>query len=384
MKKKPGMRIAFYAPMKSPDHPRPSGDRRMAQMLMRALSHGGHEVFLASRFRTYDGKGNQERQERLKALGEKVARRLIKAWRAKPAEERPQIWFTYHLYHKAPDHIGPAVAGALGIPYVVAEASVAPKRADGPWALGYDVALKALRTAAMVITLNPGDSLCLPQSQVQRGLKPFIDTAPFQASTAQRANERRLWAERFGLDERKPWLLTLAMMRAGDKLESYRVLASALRGLPDLPWQLLIAGDGPVRGEVEAAFRAFTGGSAKRVAFLGEVKMENVPSLCIAADLSVWPAVGEAYGMALLESQAAAMPVIAGRSEGVAAIVRDGQTGILTKVGDSSAFAAAIRALLSAPALRRQMSVAAAEEMAREHSLDAASERLNAILAEVS
>ena len=45
---------------------------------------------------------------------------------------RPDLWFTYHLYYKAPDLVGPLVAGALGIPYAVAEASVAHKRAGKP------------------------------------------------------------------------------------------------------------------------------------------------------------------------------------------------------------------------------------------------------------
>ena len=56
------MRIAFYAPMKPPDHPAPSGDRRMARLLMAALDAGGHSVELSSRFRSYDGAGAAERQ----------------------------------------------------------------------------------------------------------------------------------------------------------------------------------------------------------------------------------------------------------------------------------------------------------------------------------
>ena len=40
------MRIAFYAPLKPPDHPVPSGDRRMARMLWAALRAGGHEPLL--------------------------------------------------------------------------------------------------------------------------------------------------------------------------------------------------------------------------------------------------------------------------------------------------------------------------------------------------
>ncbi|MBL8703575.1 MAG: glycosyl transferase, partial [Rhodospirillales bacterium] len=48
------MRIAFYAPLKPPGHPHPSGDRRMARLLVQALRLGGHTVMLASSFRAYD------------------------------------------------------------------------------------------------------------------------------------------------------------------------------------------------------------------------------------------------------------------------------------------------------------------------------------------
>jgi len=58
--------------------------------------------------------------------------RLLAHYRALPRAEQPALWFTYHLYHKAPDHIGPVVARQLGIPYVLAEASYAAKQARGP------------------------------------------------------------------------------------------------------------------------------------------------------------------------------------------------------------------------------------------------------------
>src|SRR4051812_6266828 len=40
------MRVAFYAPMKPPDHPVPSGDRRMAQLLLAALGFAGYETYI--------------------------------------------------------------------------------------------------------------------------------------------------------------------------------------------------------------------------------------------------------------------------------------------------------------------------------------------------
>ena len=53
------MRVAFYAPMKPPGHPVPSGDRRMARAFMALLDDLGHEVELASRLRTFDRDGRQ-------------------------------------------------------------------------------------------------------------------------------------------------------------------------------------------------------------------------------------------------------------------------------------------------------------------------------------
>src|SRR3972149_3576414 len=51
------MRIAFYAPLKSPTHGTPSGDRRIAGLFMDALARAGHRVELASTFRSYDAAG---------------------------------------------------------------------------------------------------------------------------------------------------------------------------------------------------------------------------------------------------------------------------------------------------------------------------------------
>lgn len=368
------MRIAFYAPMKPPEHPVPSGDRRMARLFMAALRGAGHEVEVASRLRAWDGTGDDRRQARLEGLGLYLARRLLRRDQAR----RPDLWFTYHLYYKAPDWIGPAVARALDIPYVVAEASVARKRAGGPWDRGHRATLDALDQAAAVITLNPADRDGLPDRARVLLLPPFLDPAPFRAAAASRQLCRSRCAERHGLDPQKPWILALAMMRRGDKLASYRLLAQALRGLADQPWQLAIAGDGPAWAEVHQAFDWARANS--RVAYLGEIDTAAVAELCAASDVLAWPAINEAYGMALLEAQAAGLPVIAGRGGGVEAVVRDGETGSLVEPGDATAFAAALRRILDAPDQRQGMARAAMAAVEAHHSLGAASRRLDEIL----
>ena len=61
-------------------------------------------------------------------------------------------------------------------------------------------------------------------------------------------------------------------------------------------------------------------------------------------------AVSEAYGMALVEAQAAGLPVVAGREGGVPDIVAEGESGLLAPVGDALSLAVG-RALMANPTL---------------------------------
>src|SRR5918999_554082 len=104
-------RIAFYAPLKPPTHVTPSGDRRVAGLLMDALELVAEHVELVSTFRSFDADGDTARQEALRSQGGVLAERFIKEWQAAPPELRPDLWFTYHVYYKAPDWLGPAGSG---------------------------------------------------------------------------------------------------------------------------------------------------------------------------------------------------------------------------------------------------------------------------------
>jgi glycosyltransferase involved in cell wall biosynthesis len=363
------MRIAFYAPLKPPDHETPSGDRRVARLLLDALGLAGHEPALASHLRSFDPVGRAFRQKRLAARGKQAAERLIARWRARP-DTAPGLWFTYHLYYKAPDWIGPAVSSALGIPYVLAEASFAAKRADGPWDLGHRAVEAALRQADRVIGLNSADRdgvlplLAHPDRFV--ALPPFLDAgvygAPIRAPNAE------------------PCLIAVAMMRPGDKLASYRVLGAALSQLVDLPWSFEVIGDGTACDEVRAVLAPL----GARVHYAGALDETAIATRLAAADLFVWPAINEAFGMALLEAQASGLPVVAGNCGGVGDIVADGTTGLLIPPHDADAFAAAVRTLLEDPARRTRFGVAARDKVRREHDLPAAAARLANIIASLT
>lgn len=375
------MRIAFYAPLKPPTSAVPSGDRGMARNLMRALQHDGHMVALASRFRSWEGAGDERRQERLRQIGEGLARRLLRQLTARPLSDRPELWLTYHLYHKAPDWLGPEISARLGIPYVVVEASLAGKQAQGNWRLGHRAVETALGRAAAVIALNSADvggiEPALASSDRLHHVRPFIATELFSAAGRDRAACRAALARRFDLGADAPILLAVGMMRPGDKLASYRALADALARLGDSPWQLLIVGDGVARDAVEVAFARFLD---RRIVFAGQLAYDDLPPFYAGADLFVWPAIREAYGLVFLEAAACGTPSIAGDCDGVPDVVHDGESGLLVPEGDVAAFASELRAMIEAPARRVAMGARAAEIARRLHNIEPAAENLSRIL----
>jgi glycosyltransferase involved in cell wall biosynthesis len=373
------VRIAFYAPLKPPTHGTPSGDRRVAGLLMDALERVADHIELVSTFRSFDADGDAARQDALRRQGESLAERLVAQWRAGPAPMRPDLWFTYHVYYKAPDWLGPKVSAALGIPYVIAEASFAEKRAGGRWATGHAATAEAIRQARLILEPSRDDVTGLePLIGKERivHLPPFLDAVPYAAAIRERKAHRERLVRRHGLDPAMPWIMVAAMMRAGDKLASYRALAATLGRLTDVPWQLVVAGDGSARREVEAAFAQAAPG---RAFFLGTMEGRALVTVYAACDLYAWPAVNEAYGMAMLEAQAAGLPVVSHATRGVPDVVENGRGGILVADGDD--LARPLRELLVDANKRTALGRAAASFVASERSLEAAAERLKGLLA---
>ena len=69
---------------------------------------------LASRLASRRAEGPQQTDVVAAAAAER--QRLLALYAARPPAERPAAWFTYHLYYKAPDWLGPEIARALAIP----------------------------------------------------------------------------------------------------------------------------------------------------------------------------------------------------------------------------------------------------------------------------
>lgn len=364
-----GMRIAFYAPLKSPAHPTPSGDRRVARLYMEALALAGHQVDLVSELRSYERSGDAQVQAALRDRARAAAQSLLAAWSEGPTDKVPELWFSYHVYYKAPDWLGPVVTAALQIPYVIAEASHAGKRAGGAWAVGHDASIQAIRSAALLLSPTRDDIAGLRQAAGDAAniehLPPFLDASRYRDAAALRAHHRQRLAAQWHLDTDKPWIIVAAMMREGDKLASYGVLVQALAQLSDVPWQLVVAGDGVARDAVHALLESAAQG---RVRFVGACAAQELAAIYAAGDLCVWPAVNEAYGMAMLEAQAAGLPVVSSATRGVPDVVHHLVTGLLAPPGDIPTFARYICELLQDKDRRAAMGVAAARFVTAERS----------------
>jgi glycosyltransferase involved in cell wall biosynthesis len=118
-------------------------------------------------------------------------------------------------------------------------------------------------------------------------------------------------------------------------------------------------------------------GIRDRVVFTG--LRSDVPGLLACAAVSVMPSLNEALPNVLLESMAAAAPVVATRVGGTPEAIQDGVTGVLVPPGDSPALARAIHQLLADPELAARLGQAGRQLVCRRFSMDAmvqATERL--------
>lgn len=372
------MRIAFYAPLKAPDHPVPSGDRAMARLLLAALRAGGHAAAVVSTFRCFLPVPDPGRMRAREAEAGREAGRLAAQFDAAGA---PDLWFTYHAYYKAPDLLGPRLAARFGLPYALAEATHAGKRAAGPWADWHAANAAAIRAADRHLCFTPRDAaglagLVAPERIVP--LPPFIDAGPFGAALRPAPPTPPRGASSRASGGGPVELVAVAMMRAGDKMRSYALLAEALANLPPAPdWRLTVVGDGPERPAVAALF---AGLPADRIAWAGECDAAGVAAILARSDLYVWPGVGEAYGVAYLEAAAAGLPVLAMEFGGIGSVVTDGATGLLVAEGDVAAYAAALARLLAEPATRDRLGAAGRRMVLEERTVARAAATLSGAL----
>ncbi|MDE2088920.1 MAG: glycosyltransferase [Gammaproteobacteria bacterium] len=276
----------------------------------------------------------------------------------------PQVLYErYALFH----HAGADVAAALDIPRVLevnAPLVEEQERYRGLRlkALAEDVeTLSFLRADHVIAVSEEVRDHVLSRGVPARRVSVFpngVDLARFHPAVDGRAVR-----ERYGLGGApvigfvgsfKPWHGLDFLIEVFGRVLSHR---------PDAV--LLAVGDGPALGDMRA--RAAQARIIDNIVFAGRVAHADVPHHLAAMDVTVapYPAQNGFYfsPLKVVESLAAGRPVVAPRAGQLAALLRDGETGLLFPPGDREACAAGILELMNDPprlhAMSRRASAAA-------------------------
>jgi glycosyltransferase involved in cell wall biosynthesis len=172
-----------------------------------------------------------------------------------------------------------------------------------------------------------------------------------------------------------PKLLALGRLHPN---KGFDILLRALALLPGA--HLSLGGEGPERAALERLAQEL--GIADRVGFLGW--RQDVGALLAGCDIFICPSRHEPLGNVVLEAWSAARPVVAAAVQGPAALIRDGETGLLAPKEEPRPLAAAIAALLADPARAAALAAAGRAEFERCHAAPMVLARWRAFLAAVA
>jgi rhamnosyl/mannosyltransferase len=174
------------------------------------------------------------------------------------------------------------------------------------------------------------------------------------------------------------------LLLAVGRLVYYKGLEWAIRAMRGVEARLLVVGDGPLRGALEALARAC--GVGGKVLFVGEVPHGEMVSYYLASDAFVFPSVArsEAFGIAQLEAMACGLPVVnTALDSGVPFVSRDGDTGVTVPPCDAEALGSALRDLLGDPARRAALGGRARRRVELDFGKEAMARRVLSIYGEV-
>jgi colanic acid/amylovoran biosynthesis glycosyltransferase len=113
----------------------------------------------------------------------------------------------------------------------------------------------------------------------------------------------------------------------------------------DIPFQIVFAGDGPLRQKIEAAIAKV--GLEDCISITGWISGQRVREEIENAKALVLPSFSEGLPVVIMEAMALGRPVVATAISGIPELVRAGETGWLVPAGDVAALAHALSEVLS-------------------------------------
>ena len=210
------------------------------------------------------------------------------------------------------------------------------------WMIYYPVERLLSRWTDVLITMNREDfaraqSFHAGRTELIHGVG--IDLARFEG-TGVACGARAKIRDDLGIGPDETLLLSVGELIPR---KNHETLLKALAKTANLKIKLAIAGTGPLEKPLKAL--ALTLDIKSRALFLGY--RNDIPELCRAADIFVFPSLQEGLPVALMEAMASGLPVAASRIRGNVDLLDGTQGGRLVPPCDAEALADAIRALLA-------------------------------------
>jgi glycosyltransferase-like protein len=214
---------------------------------------------------------------------------------------------------------------------------------------------------------DPDHVLCVSSPWVRRLAEEFGRQAelvsngvdPRRHRPARDAAEREQARARADLGERFAVLTVGGIEPRKGSLTLLDGFAALRRAVPERDPLLLIAGGTTLfdyRHERDRfAARMEELGVARHVRVLGPLAPDAIESLFRAADVFAFPSVKEGFGLAALEALAADLPVVASDLDVFRGFLADGESALLTPVGDGEALARALARVAREPRLRERL-----------------------------
>ncbi len=233
--------------------------------------------------------------------------------------------------------------------------------------------------------IAPGASAFLAVSRETRrgmieleGIDPErVRFVPLGIATPATTPEADVRAE-LGIADQAPVIGTTCTLRPEKALDVLvRSAAILLDDFPDL--RLLIAGEGPDRGRVEALIDQL--GLGETVTLLGG--RGDIPDFLQALDVAVCSSNWEGSPLSVMEYMEAELPVVATRVGGIPDMISSGLEGVLVPPGNPEAIAAAVADLLRHPDEAAEMGRRGQRRRREEFDLDVTARRIGDLYEEL-
>jgi glycosyltransferase involved in cell wall biosynthesis len=128
------------------------------------------------------------------------------------------------------------------------------------------------------------------------------------------------------------------------------------------PVRLVVAGDGPLRAELDREASL----SGVPIAVLGRLPAADVPRFLAAVDVLAVPSYDEGLPRVVLEAMAMGIPVVASSVGGIPEAIEHEKTGLLIPPSNPTALAKALARVLDDPALASRLGAAGRERVLAE------------------